>query len=212
MRSARCQSSWRRRCVAPARARRGWRLLVGHAGRGCRSGDDAVPSRMACRACSGGARAHRSAGLTTRARSSSVRAGALAYCRRCGNIEARWSSVVRAHSVASFGPRCSCSSIALPLAAPAAFLSLAVALVAHNVGPALLAAAVLAAVEVAQFVVAATLARRSGATHSGDWRRRCSAPASSIGRCCGESRCDRSRGSPTAFRWAGESWTGATLP
>ena len=102
--------------------------------------------------------------------------------------------------------------IGLPLAAPAALLSLTMALIAHNVRPALLAAAVLAFVEVAQFMVAATLARRSGATHT--WRL---AAALFTARICyrpilWESRCDRLRGSPMAFRSGGVSWIDETAP
>lgn len=58
--------------------------------------------------------------------------------------------------------------VALPLAAPTAILSLVIALAAHNFAPAMTAAAVLTAVELAQFAVAAALARRSGATRA--WR------------------------------------------
>lgn len=58
--------------------------------------------------------------------------------------------------------------IALPLAAPAALISLAVALAAHNLAPALVATGVLATIEVAQFVVASSLAARSGGTYG--WR------------------------------------------
>jgi peptidoglycan-N-acetylglucosamine deacetylase len=58
--------------------------------------------------------------------------------------------------------------VALPLAMPAAVVSLALAVAGANVTPALLAAALLSAVELAQFAVACSLARRSGAARA--WR------------------------------------------
>ncbi|HWE30129.1 MAG TPA: glycosyltransferase, partial [Polyangia bacterium] len=58
--------------------------------------------------------------------------------------------------------------VALPLAMPAALISLAIAVAAHNFAPALVAAALLAGVELAQLLVACALARNSGGTHG--WR------------------------------------------
>lgn len=58
--------------------------------------------------------------------------------------------------------------VVLPLAAPAALVSLAAAAVAGNVAPALWTTALLAAVELLQLAVACALARRSGGAHT--WR------------------------------------------
>ncbi|MCU1277099.1 MAG: Polysaccharide deacetylase/glycosyl transferase, group 2 family protein [bacterium] len=58
--------------------------------------------------------------------------------------------------------------VALPLAAPAAILALALAVGERNFAPALVSGALLAGVELAQFAVACILARRSGAAYA--WR------------------------------------------